>query len=951
MSDKIQIIIEGRNNAKAAFTEVTNGATQMGQAVTRASETAGQASTQMGEQLEQSAARSSASYEKIGRAIGQAGLAFGAFTLITGKIAGDAEASTARLETAFTNAGKSVDDFQSQINDLNSTGLKLAFDDEDVQDALSRLVTATGDVEKSFQQVGIAEDLARAQGISLAAATNVIVQADAGRYRGLAQLGIAIDANATKEEALAAIQDKVAGSAAAYATTGAANFDRWKNSAENALESVGGKLEGLQVPILALSTAATALGPLVTTLKDVATAEKAAAIAGAASDLALGPVGLAAAALAAGAGIYYLITQTDDYTSSADIASGATQDLNNYFTQLASTLDPVHAAQIKNFGDAFVSFVDAAASRSDDLAAIAKTQAELSANAKIGAPDSITISNFKDGYNGLTQAQLAYIDMRYAATQADHDGKVSLEEITAALADYQANLAQLNPDQTTAVLSDVTKIFSQSTVDIDKARQGINLWEDQLASGSITAEQFTANMDNAAADFRVFARDTSSGTTAVEKHTTATNANANAVAAQMAVYDAQNQSLNQAIEFNIANTAAIDDDTAARKANASAIESQMAAYSGQNASLGESPYQSNRSDAIGQIDESGNARSALANLLDLFNEMNPAVDETSHATAGLAGGMDDLAQRSQAADQALRDQLGGYYDLASGIYTADSAQAAFKATQDGLIGSENVYNQQLSEYSGQLNSLTGAYDIIQEKQANGVQLTQQELDFLDKYPDAYARLTGGQDDAIESAGMLALQYAENMKQGDELNKSMKDQTKSTTDLVDEIKELIDTLLGVPPDVKSNVHVDGVDAASQQLDFMKRQLDALDGRVVTSYAQVRSSGSIFFPGTSAQETTGRLGGVMGYAGGGVVARMAEAGPELLHFSNGGSALALTDGLYNVPRGTFVDTAPATKAKLGGMGGETIVIQNMTVIANDPEQFSRQLRSHAVTGSRR
>jgi hypothetical protein len=80
-------------------------------------------------------------------------------------------------------------------------------------------------------------------------------------------------------------------------------------------------------------------------------------------------------------------------------------------------------------------------------------------------------------------------------------------------------------------------------------------------------------------------------------------------------------------------------------------------------------------------------------------------------------------------------------------------------------------------------------------------------------------------------------------------------------------------------------------------------------------------------------------------------MAEAGPELLHFSNGGSALALTDGLYNVPRGTFVDTAPATKAKLGGMGGETIVIQNMTVIANDPEQFSRQLRSHAVTGSRR
>jgi hypothetical protein len=69
-----------------------------------------------------------------------------------------------------------------------------------------------------------------------------------------------------------------------------------------------------------------------------------------------------------------------------------------------------------------------------------------------------------------------------------------------------------------------------------------------------------------------------------------------------------------------------------------------------------------------------------------------------------------------------------------------------------------------------------------------------------------------------------------------------------------------------------------------------------------------------------------GGVVGgYDDGGVVARMAEAGPELLHFRDGGTGWAMTDGLYATQRGTFVTPAPASKSALhrSGDGGFTLI----------------------------
>jgi phage-related minor tail protein len=171
----------------------------------------------MGQKVTTASDRSAESMKKWNEAGRALGLGLASIGLVSSKIAGDAEASTARMTTAFENVGLSVDDFHDKIDDLTGTGLKLAFDDEDVQDSLARLIATTGNAEKAFRDVGIAEDLARSQGISLASATDMVNAAEAGRFRGLQQLGIQLRRQRHQsEEAIAALQGRVAGQAQAY---------------------------------------------------------------------------------------------------------------------------------------------------------------------------------------------------------------------------------------------------------------------------------------------------------------------------------------------------------------------------------------------------------------------------------------------------------------------------------------------------------------------------------------------------------------------------------------------------------------------------------------------------------------------------------------------------------------------------------------------------------------
>jgi phage-related minor tail protein len=117
----LTITLTAKDGTSTVFKQVGTEAERMGQKVTSASD------------------KSSASMKKWSEAGRALGLSMGAVGILSSKIAGDAEASTARMTTAFENVGLSVDDFKDKISDLTGTGLKLAFDDEDVQDSLARL--------------------------------------------------------------------------------------------------------------------------------------------------------------------------------------------------------------------------------------------------------------------------------------------------------------------------------------------------------------------------------------------------------------------------------------------------------------------------------------------------------------------------------------------------------------------------------------------------------------------------------------------------------------------------------------------------------------------------------------------------------------------------------------------------------------------------------------------
>jgi hypothetical protein len=141
-----------------------------------------------------------------------------------------------------------------------------------------------------------------------------------------------------------------------------------------------------------------------------------------------------------------------------------------------------------------------------------------------------------------------------------------------------------------------------------------------------------------------------------------------------------------------------------------------------------------------------------------------------------------------------------------------------------------------------------------------------------------------------------------------------------------------------------------DNATGPLAGVLGMLAALDGRTVTTYIKTVESNTRLY-----DQVSGNMhGGVIGkYASGGVVAEMGEAGPELFRVPNGGWGVAATHSLYNVPPGTSVLPAPATRDILdkarGGRGGPTYNGPVYQTITYQESSFAR--RQHNLASSRR
>ncbi len=94
---------------------------------------------------------------------------------------------------------------------------------------------------------------------------------------------------------------------------------------------------------------------------------------------------------------------------------------------------------------------------------------------------------------------------------------------------------------------------------------------------------------------------------------------------------------------------------------------------------------------------------------------------------------------------------------------------------------------------------------------------------------------------------------------------------------------------------------------------------------------------------------RHGGIPGYARGGIVTELAEAGPELLHFASGGSVPIFDRGIYTVPPMTYV--SPANTGTARGDRGIHIDFSGATFNGTSRAEMDRWAETSLVPNLRK
>lgn len=157
--------------------------------------------------------------------------------------AAEHEASVAKLEQAYKNAGVSTADMHDQLEQIDASSRKTGQSTEDNIAAYTKLVTVTKDTSKAHQELGIAQDLAAYKGVSVATAADAIIKANEGNTRALKEMGIATTDASGKQLShtaiMAKLTDAVHGQAAAFGGTAKGEMARYNESIEQAKVAVG----------------------------------------------------------------------------------------------------------------------------------------------------------------------------------------------------------------------------------------------------------------------------------------------------------------------------------------------------------------------------------------------------------------------------------------------------------------------------------------------------------------------------------------------------------------------------------------------------------------------------------------------------------------------------------------------------------------------------------------
>jgi hypothetical protein len=424
------------------------------------------------------------------------GLALGAAI----KLSADSEVIQQRLQQTIENTGVAYDTLKGKIDTATDTALDLGFDDEDALNALNTLTQATGDAERAINDLALAEDIARGRGISLGQAASIVAAAEQGRLGVLRRMGVEISENATKEQALAQLQQKYSGQAERYAQTNQAAWDRIGNTIENKLEGVGQALADFQGPLLAIGGVGAAIGPVGDAFQALGGKAKLASLGSSALSLALGPVGLIGIAATAAAGIAYLALTQEDQASAAELASEANRNLTNSLADQATQLESqgvlsaaeALTATVSQLGEnaaiASGRITNAAAATETWRASGVSLDAALTFDAKVLKGVDDYTKSVADAADGTADGIITFAGLQSAISQLSagfDDVGVSSESFTKTIQDITA-LAARGDLEGSRILSDAQAII------------------DQLGTGAITAADAEAQLQGIISNYAAY---------------------------------------------------------------------------------------------------------------------------------------------------------------------------------------------------------------------------------------------------------------------------------------------------------------------------------------------------------------------------------------------------------------------------------------------------------------
>jgi hypothetical protein len=955
MSERLETVILVTDKGSQTFLKVGDSATKMGTSIDRAS------------------TQSSASLGRLSKAGAAAGAAFASmagFLSIASRANADAEASQQRLETAFENAGSSVDEYSTQLDAASKKALQLGFDDEDAADSIAKLTNATHDGQKAINDLALAEDISRARKIDLASATNIVIAAEQGRFGALKRMGIAIDENASSEQALAALHKQFAGNAEAYSETSAAGYDRMKNAAENALEAIGSHLgpsQQLLMILPGLSAGFTGVGAAVGALAPEMTL---ATVGASALSLALGPVGIALGAAAAGVAIYELYQHLHNEAvpgeKEANEAAKVLNDTLREQLQIGSKLAPLTA----EVGQSFDYIGNASKNYMGEVQRLNSQLTDLKQNHQ----DQMVIIG--ETADGIPIVELAWKEAErqlneYIKTQRDN--KVSMEDLAAAQTAANTIIRDAGPaaEEARAELEALYKAEQAGTL---YTNEGETQWQAYLR-GIIAVGNELPTMNQYLIEQGIA---TDKAAEAVERYN-----------ALFAVGSAAFASMNTQMGEYKSIRAEIDAQNVDKKQEAAAtsfgkLESSMgAAIETQNAWLAD---QYRAAEASAAAAESFLKQASSIGVLDTELEKLVAsgvstwaertANRVLHATDGLASGISVIIDGTKS----LSSQSSGLDDWARDLINVEGSYGKI----DDLLAhgqiSLTTYNR--AQESG--NRIFADNALIQEDllriQTKQAPLLADLADKQTKYIDQLADLPPQQElvalgwmdqnEALKATNALQLAAAASAGEYGAAGQAAAEQaitaqaqadpafaamledmglisvgadgtisvnfpdSETIQEAVDGLSESVDALTvalgGVPPGVHTDVSVSGVDTASSLISGYSYLLDTVNGKQVYTSVYVDALG----PGL-------RL--TPGYAHGGVIPH-AQHG---LFMGNSSSVIMNEAGpeVVRLPNGSMIYPAPASKEMTKQASASSIVLHNATfnIYANNVDDFADDMRS--------